>query len=1017
MRSKLFLLQLAFLAVLFCGAVVATESASNGDNAKVDDDDFIHLHIIPHTHNDAGWLYTVNSYYRGTNPRGCVECILNNVTKALQVNPDRKFVYVEQVYFQEWWEELPAETRETVLKLIKNGQLEFLLAGYVMNDEACSYYDDIIEQMTLGHRFIKTTFNHTVREAWHIDPFGHSAAQARLFSEMGFNAWFFERIDYQDFDNRLRFRDLETVWRPQSYDPSTNFIFAHVNYMSYYLAPYNWCIDMLCYPEPNLPEVVRKALKYVSWVKNQTNFFRTKHILHHVGGDFEWSGNTPNHYEGLETLIDFINSHPSLGIKAYFSTPRNYSESVYQETLKKNVTFSEKTDDFFPYQDVPHAYWTGYFTSKADMKGMIRAASKYLQGVRKILTQFLIQKNLTYSNFDSGVYELERALSILQHHDAVTGTAKHLVDVNYTEILEVGYNGADNLLLPLLKKSFIQKYQKQVGDFQLCNQPLSRCNITQVLAKAGNSVVAYIYNPSQITTRTISLQVPATPFIIKDETGAVIPHDVFCDESRLPISDKNKAMIRIYTSMLKMQPKLLLKNLKIPKQNVFCEAYFTADLPTNKLKLFTLVPSASRVPPSKSLPNLKTNIKNKKKKDDPTQIIELFNGEKLLIGSDSKSFVYITAESKNPFTLDYRYYVSYYAPNEQVSGAYIFRPAENSSLEYSKIKGISVQRGDQVIEVKIERELVITRLRFYKNQLSQTIEIQSFLLSVPIADGLGKEITLNIENTGIRNRGVFYTDANGLEMQKRVLNYRPTYPVDILEPVAGNYYPINSAIYIEDAENQQRVTLMNDRSQGGSSLKDGAFEVMLHRRILHDDNRGVDEPLNETFPNGEGITVLTKHWLFFSKGPEKQRQLQYDLDTEAMLYLATLSGNSALRPQKPAARRKIGTNEVKLYVRPYDDHQLLVRLHNVREDQSTTVSFWSKEKGVCYSLEELLGDSYDKVKVSHVQEVTLDTVQDKQEMLKNKFSWDHKYQYNQTADTYESVLLRPLEERAFILTI
>ena len=43
---------------------------------------------------------------------------------------------------------------------------------------------------------------------------------------------------------------------------------AHVNYMSYYLAPFNWCIDMLCYPESTMPEAVRRAIKYAKWVKN-----------------------------------------------------------------------------------------------------------------------------------------------------------------------------------------------------------------------------------------------------------------------------------------------------------------------------------------------------------------------------------------------------------------------------------------------------------------------------------------------------------------------------------------------------------------------------------------------------------------------------------------------------------------------------------------------------------------------------------------------------------------------------
>lgn len=32
--------------------------------------------------------------------------------------------------------------------------------------------------------------------AWHIDPFGHSAANARLFAEMGYDAFFIDRDDY-----------------------------------------------------------------------------------------------------------------------------------------------------------------------------------------------------------------------------------------------------------------------------------------------------------------------------------------------------------------------------------------------------------------------------------------------------------------------------------------------------------------------------------------------------------------------------------------------------------------------------------------------------------------------------------------------------------------------------------------------------------------------------------------------------------------------------------------------------
>ncbi len=74
-------------------------------------------------------------------------------------------------------------------------------------------------------------------------------------------------------------------------------------------------------------------------------------------------------------------------------------------------------------------------------------------------------------------------------------------------------------------------------------------------------------------------------------------------------------------------------------------------------------------------------------------------------------------------------------------------------------------------------------------------------------------------NTSISNNLTCYTDSNGLSMQKRIKNYRPSWNVFYTdEEVPANYYPINSAIYISDVEKNQRFTILNDRSQGGSSL-------------------------------------------------------------------------------------------------------------------------------------------------------------------------------------------------------
>ena len=60
----------------------------------------------------------------------------------------------------------------------------------------------------------------------------------------------------------------------------------------------------------------------------------------------------------------------------------------------------------------------------------------------------------------------------------------------------------------------------------------------------------------------------------------------------------------------------------------------------------------------------------------------------------------------------------------------------------------------------------------------------------------GKEVILQFYTPNIQNNKTFYTDSNGLEMQKRILDYRPTWNFTSTMNITQNYYPINSAIAI-----------------------------------------------------------------------------------------------------------------------------------------------------------------------------------------------------------------------------
>jgi hypothetical protein len=81
--------------------------------------------------------------------------------------------------------------------------------------------------------------------------------------------------------------------------------------------------------------------------------------------------------------------------------------------------------------------------------------------------------------------------------------------------------------------------------------------------------------------------------------------------------------------------------------------------------------------------------------------------------------------------------------------------------------------------------------------------------------------------------------------------------------IAANYFPVDSAIAMRDQSglSNLQVTIMNDRPQGGSAdLSSKAnIELMQHRRLLRDDDLGVEEYLNETDNRGDGIRVTARY--------------------------------------------------------------------------------------------------------------------------------------------------------------
>ena len=99
--------------------------------------------------------------------------------------------------------------------------------------------------------------------------------------------------------------------------------------------------------------------------------------MHHVGCDFCWAG-AYSWYVSLENVVNYIDSHPELGVTAKFSTPNKYLAELSHEVQKSKIKLAVKTDDFMPYSDHDAAYWTGYYVTRPHFKGFIRKSGRFL---------------------------------------------------------------------------------------------------------------------------------------------------------------------------------------------------------------------------------------------------------------------------------------------------------------------------------------------------------------------------------------------------------------------------------------------------------------------------------------------------------------------------------------------------------------------------------------------------------------------------------------------------------------
>lgn len=98
-------------------------------------------------------------------------------------------------------------------------------------------------------------------------------------------------------------------------------------------------------------------------------------------------------------------------------------------------------------------------------------------------------------------------------------------------------------------------------------------------------------------------------------------------------------------------------------------------------------------------------------------------------------------------------------------------------------------------------------------------------------------------------------------MIKRTANSREGYTPASKQTASPNFYPVDSAIMIEDTTQNILMAVMNDRSEAGSAYKNGRIELNINRRTANDDGLGMWESLVDNDSQGNAQSVYASYYL------------------------------------------------------------------------------------------------------------------------------------------------------------
>lgn len=796
----------------------------------------IQAFVIPHSHMDVGWVYTVQE-----SMHAYASNVYSSVVEELSRVKSRKFIAVEQEFFRLWWVNVASDWhKKQVKQLLQEGRLEFIIGGQVMHDEAVTDVDDAILQLTEGHGFLYETFGVRPRFSWHVDPFGASATTPVIFALAGFNAHLISRIDYDLKDVMQKNKKLQFVWRGSASLLEKQEIFTHTMDQFSYCTPsylpfsnrsgFYWNGVALfpdppkdgIYPNMSLPVTKETVELYaqtmVDNIKQRAQWFKTSHVLWPWGCDKQFY-NASVQFMNMDVLVNYIKTNSDkYGVAVQYATLGDYFQAVHQTNLSWDVRGSK---DFLPYSTEPFQAWTGFYGSRNVLKGIARRASSLLHAAESLFTRYSI-------SYPEGPVQREWALeklkalrwavSEVQHHDGITGTESPKVADMYMQHLMQGMMGAEELLAAI----FLLPHSLELSS---SIHPAQTRPTVENKDSDGLEQHVIVYNPLAWNISTyVNVSVSYAMAIVLDDNGKAVPAQI--QESAANSSGYDLFFVvelgglqyRKYTvqfpqshcgsgSACRMTH--VARVVKFKRKNV-------SQWKKSGRKLLPVLNECYKLmfDQETNLMNSITDRHEKKRIRVKQDFWEYEANGDVNAGPISDNYIFTANGSA---VLAYKSVAMEIVPGKVVSEIrqYFYRNVEDKNHSYSVVTRVPVGFQGKLACHRLEQSYKVGPLEMNRESVLRT-------------------------STSLQNNRTLFTDNNGYQMMRR------TYKNVVNNTVARNYYPMVRAAYIED--DSSRVAFLTERAHGVASLSQGQLDVMLHRRLWNNQewNLGYNLTLNDS---------------------------------------------------------------------------------------------------------------------------------------------------------------------------